>query len=197
MTAMGELLLVRHGETEWSRTHRHTGRTDLPLTQHGEAQARSLADRLAGVPVAFTSPLQRARRTAELAGFPAAVVDEDLIEWDNGDYESRTTADIRTERPGWWIWTDPPPGGESAADVEVRCGRTLQHVAPLLEQSDVILFGHGHSLRALAGVWVGWGAAGGAAFTLDAGGICVLGTYRDHRVVMRWNDISAHPLEST
>ena len=192
---MGDLLLVRHGETAWSRAHKHTGRTDLPLTERGEAQARSLAGLLVEGTRCFTSPLVRARRTAALAGFPDAEVDDDLVEWDNGDYESRTTAEIRAERPGWWIWTDPPPGGESAADVELRCRRTIARVAPLLETGDVVLFGHGHSLRALAATWVGWGAAGGAAFTMDAGSVSTLGTYRDHPVVTRWNDTSSHPPE--
>lgn len=192
---MGDLLLVRHGETAWSRDHRHTGRTDLPLTERGEAQARSLAGLLVAGTRCVTSPLVRARRTALLAGFPEAEVDDDLVEWDNGDYESRTTAEIREERPGWWIWTDPPPGGESAADVELRCRRTLDRVRPLLDDGDVVLFGHGHALRALAGTWVGWGATGGAAFTMDAGSVSTLGTYRDHPVVMRWNDTSSHPPE--
>lgn len=191
---MGDLLLVRHGETEWSRDHKHTGRTDIALTAHGEAQARSLAGPLGGRDLlVYTSPLVRARRTAELAGFEDAIVDEDLVEWDNGDYETRTTADIRAERPGWWIWTDPPPGGESAAEVEVRCRRTLARVAGPLADGDVVLFGHGHSLRALAAVWVGLPASNGGIFTLDAGAVCVLGTYRDHPVVMSWNDVSAHP----
>ncbi|HVE73587.1 MAG TPA: histidine phosphatase family protein [Mycobacteriales bacterium] len=191
---MGELVLVRHGQTEWSRTHRHTGRTDIPLTSYGERQAASLAPGLAGraLVAAFCSPLVRARRTAELAGVEA-VVDDDLAEWHYGDYEGSTTAEIRAQRAGWWIWTDGAPGGETAQDVGARCTATLQRVAPLLASGNVALFGHGHALRALAAVWVGLPATQGGAFTLDAGSISILGTYREHPVVMSWNDVHAHP----
>ena len=193
---MGELLLVRHGQTEWSRTHKHTGRTDVPLTAYGERQARSLAavlDRRPGL-TSFTSPLQRAARTADLAVGEAAL-DDDLVEWDNGDYEGRTTADIRSGRPGWWLWTDGAPGGETWEQVEARCRRTLDRVRPLLDDGDVALFGHGHSLRALAAVWVGLPAWQGGIFTQDAGSVSMLGVYRDHPVVMSWNDVTAHPPE--
>ena len=194
---MGELLLVRHGETEWSRTHLHTGRTDVALTPHGERQAASLRpvlERRTLVAV-LSSPLQRAARTAELATGRVADVDPDLVEWDNGEYEGRTTHDIRQDRPGWWIWTDGAPGGEDAEQVGERCARTLDRVRPLLEQGDVALFGHGHSLRALAAVWVGLPASQGGIFTQDAGSLSALGHYRDHPVVLRWNDVTAHPAE--
>ena len=189
----GDLVLVRHGQTEWSRTHRHTGLTDVALTPLGERQAASLADPLARrQPVAaLTSPLQRARRTAELAGL-AAEVDDDLLEWDNGAYEGRTTAEIRGDRPGWWLWTDGAPEGESAEQVGVRCARTVARVVPLLARGDVVLVGHGHALRALAAVWLGLPASSGGLFTMDEAGLAVLGTYRGHRVVRRWG-VPAEP----
>jgi broad specificity phosphatase PhoE len=194
---MGQLLLVRHGQTAWSKTHRHTGQTDVPLTPYGERQAASLAPALAEhrIVAAYASPLVRARRTAELAVGSEFEIDDDLTEWDNGEYEGRTTADIRGERPGWWLWTDGAPGGETWQQVGERCARTVERVAPLLDQGDVALFGHGHSLRALAAVWVGLPAWQGGIFTQDAGSISVLGVYRDHRVVMSWNDVHAHPAE--
>ncbi|HEU0104517.1 MAG TPA: histidine phosphatase family protein [Mycobacteriales bacterium] len=193
---MGDLLLVRHGQTEWSRTHMHTGRTDVPLTAYGERQAASLAPLLQARDLAavWTSPLQRARRTAELAGATPRV-DEDLIEWDNGEYEGRSTAQIREDRAGWWLWTDGAPGGEDWQQVGARCARTLERVAPDLERGDVALFGHGHSLRALAAVWVGLEAHAGGLFTLDEASLSVLGHYRGHRVVKGWNDVTVHPPE--
>jgi len=186
---MGDLLLVRHGETEWSRSGQHTGLTDLPLTERGEAQARALVPGFAGrtVVASFVSPLQRAARTAELAGL-SAEVDADLVEWDNGEYEGRTTAQIREDREGWWLWTDGAPGGESWEQVQPRCERTLATVAPLLEQGDVALVGHGHSLRALAAVWVGLPAYQGGLFTMEPATLSVLGHYRGHRVVKQWNE---------
>lgn len=191
---MGELLLVRHGETEWSRTHKHTGRTDVPLTPYGEGQARALAAVLATrvVVASYTSPLSRAAHTAELAGLPGQV-DEDLVEWDNGGYEGRTTAEIRGDRPGWWLWTDGVPTGdtpgEDAAAVGFRCRRVLDRVAGRLQEGDVALFGHGHALRALAAVWLGLAPEQGGLFTLDAASLSTLGHYRDHRVVTSWNDV--------
>ena len=198
---MGELLLVRHGETAWSRSGQHTGRTDLPLTPYGERQAASLATRFidrqaAGHPLVavYASPLVRARRTAELAGL-SPQVDEDLIEWDNGDYESLTTAQIRAHRAGWWLWTDGAPGGEDAEQVGRRAAATLDRVAPLLELGDVALFGHGHALRALAAVWVGLQASQGGLFTLEPASLSTLGCYRGHRVLTSWNDVTSHPSE--
>lgn len=200
---MGELLLVRHGETAWSRSGQHTGRTDLPLTAYGERQAASLAARFAdrqraGHPLvaAYASPLVRARRTAELAGL-SPLIDEDLVEWDNGDYESLTTAQIRAQRADWWLWTDGAPGGEDAGQVGLRCAATLDRVAPLLESGDVALFGHGHALRALAAVWVGLPASQGGLFTLEPASLSTLGGYRGHRVLTSWNDVTMHPAEVT
>lgn len=191
---MGDLLLVRHGQTEWSRTHRHTGRTDVPLTRYGERQAASLAPLLAArdLSAVWTSPLVRAARTATLAG-TSPQVDDDLIEWDNGAYEGRSTAAIREDRPGWWLWTDGAPGGEDWEQVGARCARTLARVSPGLESGDVALFGHGHSLRALAAVWVGLPAYEGGIFTQDEASLSVLGHYRGHPVVKAWNDVTAHP----
>ena len=191
---MGELLLVRHGETAWSRSGQHTGRTDLPLTAYGERQAAALSPVLASRPIvaSFASPLLRARRTAELAGLTAAC-DEDLIEWDNGDFESQTTAQIREQQPGWWLWTDGAPGGEDAEQVGRRCAATLDRVVPLLQGGDVALFGHGHTLRALAAVWVGLPASQGGIFTMEPASLSTLGSYRDHPVITSWNDVSTHP----
>ena len=198
---MGELLLVRHGETEWSRSGQHTGRTDLPLTTHGERQAASLAPVFADrqrdgreIVAVYASPLQRARRTAELAGLTPQP-DEDLIEWDNGEYESLTTAQIREQRAGWWLWTDGAPGGEDAQQVGARCAATIARIAPLLERGDVALFGHGHALRALAAVWVGLQASQGGLFTLEPASLSTLGCYRGHRVLTSWNDVTSHPSE--
>ncbi|MCW2608199.1 MAG: Phosphoglycerate mutase [Frankiales bacterium] len=185
---MGDLLLVRHGETAWSAAHKHTGLTDVPLSDRGEEQARSLSGRLAGLPLvgSFVSPLQRARRTAELAGL-SPEVDPDLVEWDNGRYEGRTTADIRAEVPGWWLWTDGAPDGETWEQVQPRCERVVERCLPLLEQGDVVLVGHGHTLRALAAVWLGLPASQGGLFTMEPARLSALGTYRDHRVVKLWD----------
>ena len=189
---MGDLLLIRHGETAWSAAHKHTGLTDVPLSDRGEDQARSLSGRLAALPVvaSFVSPLQRAQRTAELAGLTGLArltVDPDLVEWDNGPYEGRTTAEIREEVPGWWLWTDGAPGGETWDRVQPLCERTIDRALPLLEDGDVALVGHGHTLRALAAVWLGLPASQGGLFTMEPARLSVLGTYRDHRVVKLWD----------
>lgn len=193
---MGELLLVRHGETAWSKSGQHTGRTDLPLTAYGERQAAALAPVLARrtLVAAFSSPLVRAWRTAELAGMSPRL-DQDLVEWDNGEYESLTTLQIRARRTGWWLWADGAPGGEDAEQVGERCARTIARVAPLLEQGDVALFGHGHSLCALAAVWVGLPAHRGGILKMDAASLGALGAYHDHRVITSWNDVTAYPAE--
>jgi broad specificity phosphatase PhoE len=193
---VGSLLLVRHGQTAWSRDSRHTGLTDVPLTPYGEQQARALAPVLGArrITAAHASPLQRATRTAVLAGVDAAA-DPDLLEWDNGGYEGRTTAEIREDRPDWWLWTDGvPPGdtpGEDADAVAARCRRVLDRVAPGLDDGDVALVAHGHTLRVLAAVWLGLPGSAGGLFTLEPATLCTLGTYRGHRVVETWND-AAH-----
>ena len=143
-----QLFLVRHGETEWSKSGRHTSVTDLPLTPEGERVAASLKERLAGetFDLVLTSPRQRARRTAELAGFPDAEVDDDLVEWDYGDYEGITTAEIRKTVPGWTVWADPVPNGETPAQVAARLDRVNARIAAV--PGDVLVFGHSHALRA-------------------------------------------------
>ncbi len=184
---MGDVWLVRHGETEWSRDGRHTGTTDLPLTEAGEAAARDLAPRLAGESFALvlTSPLERARRTAALAGFPEAEVDEDLVEWKYGDYEGVTTEEIRETVPGWTVWTHPSPGGESADEVSERLDRVVERCHGV--DGDVLLVGHGHSLRALAARWLGLPVEDGRLLKLDTGTVSVLGHERESSVVLRWN----------
>jgi broad specificity phosphatase PhoE len=184
---MGEVWLVRHGQTEWSVAGKHTGTTDVPLTEEGEASARALAPRLAGetFALALSSPLQRARRTAELAGVADAEVEPDLVEWDYGDYEGVTTEEIRETVPGWTVWTHPSPGGESAEHVSARLDRV---VARCLDTSgDVLLVAHGHALRGLAARWLGLPVTDGRLFTLDTGTVSVLGHERETRVVHRWN----------
>ena len=181
-----ELWLVRHGETEWSRSGKHTSTTDLSLTGRGEEVARSLRDRLADVDfdLVLSSPRQRARRTAELAGFTDVVTDEDLVEWAYGDYEGVTTEEIRRTVPDWTVWSHPTPGGETAEEVAARLDRVVERV----EQHDrVLAFGHGHALRALAARWTGLPVTDGRLFTLDTATVSVLGHERETRVVVRWN----------
>ena len=184
---MGDVLLIRHGETEWSRSGQHTGRTDLPLTGRGERQSAALVPLLAARPVvaAFCSPLQRATRTASLAGLSATVLPA-LVEWDNGDYEGRTTEQVRQDREAWWLWTDGAPGGESWEQVQPRCEQVLSVVEPLLSGGDVALVGHGHALRALTAVWLGLPAYQGGLFTQEPASLGVLGSYHGHRVVKAW-----------
>jgi broad specificity phosphatase PhoE len=194
---MGELILLRHGQTEWSKTGRHTGRTDVPLTERGEAVAAKLAGQIAEhrIVAAFTSPAQRAVRTAELAGLPDAKRDPNLWEWDYGGYEGRTTPDIGKERPGWYLWRDGViPGdadhpGETLAQVGARADAVLAEVRPLLTEpdGDVALVAHGHILRVLTARWLGLDPAGGRLFVLDTGTICTLGTEHDEPVINTWN----------
>jgi probable phosphoglycerate mutase len=183
-----EVWLVRHGETAWSRDHRHTSTTDLPLTEVGVEVAHGLAERLAGVGfgLVLTSPRQRARRTAELAGFgDRAVVDEDLVEWDYGDYEGITTLEIRETVPGWTVWTHPSPGGETAEQVSERLDRVVERARAAAGR--VLLFGHGHALRAFTARWIGQPVSEGRNFVLDTATVSVLGYERDTPVVLRWN----------
>jgi probable phosphoglycerate mutase len=184
-----QVWLIRHGATEWSRSGQHTGRTDIPLEESGEQAARVLRDRLSAHPFALvlSSPLQRARRTAELAGLGDHLeLDADLVEWDYGDYEGRTTPDIRAERPGWSLWTDGAPGGEVAADVAVRVDRVIARMRRI--EGDVAAFAHGHLLRVLAARWCGWEPASGSHLTLGTASISVLGYERETPVIMRWNE---------
>jgi broad specificity phosphatase PhoE len=194
MAGMGELILLRHGETEWSRDRRHTGRTDLPLTAAGEESARALAPVLAARPVqaAFTSPAQRAARTAELAGL-SAKEDPDLQEWDYGGYEGRTTASIRAGRPGWNLWRDGViPGdaahpGESITSVGGRADAVLARVVPLLDDGDVVLVAHAHLLRVLTARWLRLEPAAGRLFRLGTGTLSTLGTEHGDPVITSWN----------
>ncbi len=186
-----EVWLVRHGETEWSRDHRHTSTTDLPLTAVGEEVARSLAPRLKEVnfDLVLTSPRLRARRSAELAGFEASAIENDLTEWNYGDYEGITTATIRESDPGWTVWTHPSPGGESAEQVQTRLDRVIQRTRAHHTSGGgtVLLFGHGHALRALTARWLGLEVSAGQLFRLDTATVSVLGYERDVPVIVRWN----------
>jgi broad specificity phosphatase PhoE len=192
---MGELILIRHGETEWSRQGKHTGRTDLPLTAAGEKAAVALAGDLAARPVAavFASPAQRAQRTAQLAGLHDVRSDPDLQEWDYGGYEGRTTAEIRDERPGWYLWRDGVvPGdaahpGESIEEVAARTDAVLERVRPLLDDGDVVLVAHGHVLRVLTARWLELEPGGGRLFRLGTGTFSVLATEHGEPVISAWN----------
>jgi probable phosphoglycerate mutase len=179
--------LVRHGATAWSEAGRHTGRTDVPLTTAGEESARELATVLADhtFQSVLTSPLQRARRTAILAGFDDAEADDDLVEWDYGDYEGVTTAAIRESVPGWTIWTHPCPRGESAEDIARRLNRVVDRLRAV--DGDSLVFGHGHALRALAARWVGEPVAFGRFLRLDTATFSTLGHEREQPVVLAWN----------
>jgi probable phosphoglycerate mutase len=182
------VVVVRHGETEWSRAGRHTGRTDLALTEQGEAVARKLADRLSARTFAevLTSPRQRARRTAALAGYgDRAVVVPDLAEWDYGTDEGRTTAEIRTERPDWTIWRDGPAGGERLSQVAARADRVIERC--LAADGDVLVFAHGHLLDILAARWVGVHPELGRIFYLDPATVSRLGWHHQSRVIEEWN----------
>lgn len=182
-----ELWIVRHGETEWSRDRRHTSITDLPLTERGTEVARELAPRLAGTDFSavLSSPRVRARRTAELAGFPDAVLDDDLAEWAYGDYEGITTDQIREQVPNWSVWTHPSPGGEDAEEVAARLDRAVARIRA--EQGRVLVFGHGHALRGLTARWLGLDVREGRHFRLDTATVSTLGYDRDVPVVARWN----------
>ena len=190
-TELPIVFLARHGETAWSLTGQHTGRTDLPLTERGERNAQALGERLKGLKFAkvFTSPLLRARRTCELAGFgPIAAVDQDLVEWDYGAYEGRRTSQIRAERPGWQLFRDGCPGGESPDQVGARADRVLNRLRAV--QGNVLLFSSGHLLRVLAARWVGLEPAGGRLFLLSTASLSALGYEHDicQPVICLWND---------
>ncbi len=189
------LWLLRHGATEWALNGRHTGNTDLPLLPQGEAEARGLAPVLAQhrFTAVFSSPLQRARRTCELAGLgEQAQIEPNLKEWDYGDYEGLTTAVIRESVPDWTVFSHPCPGGESSDQVQQRCERVIARASAYAsgapgERCDVALFAHGHILRSLAGCWLGQGPAGGARLVLGTGSFCVLGYERQTRALIHWN----------
>ncbi len=185
-----ELWLVRHAQTEWSRDHRHTGRTDIPLTEEGRAHAETLAPVLAEhhFTLALSSPLVRARETAELAGFGERVAFRDgLMEYDYGAYEGISTEEIRKERPGWYLWDDAVPDGETPDEVGARVDTVLDEVRGA--DGDVVCFAHGHVLRVLAARWLGQPAAFAGRLALSTGAICVLGYEREIPVLWRWNDV--------
>ncbi|MGC0416558.1 histidine phosphatase family protein [Embleya sp. AB8] len=193
---MGELMLVRHGETAWSRSGRHTGLTDIPLTPEGETQAKAVAELLDGrtFALALTSPLGRARHTAELAGITGAQLEPDLVEWDYGGYEGITTNEIRERVPGWVLWRDGVvPGdaahpGESIVDVGRRVDRVLDRVRPVLAAGeDAVLIAHGHLLRVLTARWLGLPPADGRLFRLDTARLSTLGYEREQPVLLGWN----------
>lgn len=195
MTA-GRLVLIRHGETEWSRSGRHTGITDIPLTAIGEERAARLRGRLVDVHPALIlcSPLSRARRTAELAGMWPAEIDDDLLEWDYGAWEGRTTADIRQELhdPEWTVWQQEIPAGaspgEQPEDVAVRAQRVIRRCTPLLgDGATCVLVAHGHFLRILTATWLGLPARDGRLWVLDAGAVSMLGFERTQRAIVTWN----------
>ena len=183
--------LARHGETAWSLSGQHTGRTDLPLTDRGERQARALGERLRGAHFVkvLTSPSQRARRTAELAGFSsAAEIDPDLAEWDYGQYEGRRTADILAERPGWFLFRDGAPGGETPDQVAARADRVVQRIRAV--QGDIAVFSSAHILRVLAVRWLGLEAAAGRYFLLGTSSLSILGYEHNlaEPAVRLWNE---------
>ena len=186
--ARRQAVLVRHGETDWSKTHRHTGRTDVPLTETGRDQARQLGKILASwsnVRV-FTSPLQRAVETCRLAGFADASESvDDLREWDYGAYEGRTTSDIRLEIPDWSVWTHPVLEGESTEDVAERADRVIERIRG--DDQDVLVFAHGHLLRILAARWCGLAPQHGRLFALDTATLSLLGYEREVPVLRMWN----------
>jgi len=184
---MTTVTVVRHGSTEWSRLGRHTGRTDIALDDDGRRAAAALAPLLAARDYSFvlTSPLQRARDTAALAGFGAARVDDDLLEWDYGEYEGLTTAEIRSVRPGWLLWTDGCPGGEDAAAVGARVDRVIERARAA--GGGVLLFAHGHVLRVLAARWIELPPTGGMRFALDPARPSLLGYEREVAVIQEWN----------
>ncbi len=192
---MGDLILLRHGETEWSLADKHTGRTDIPLTPHGEAAAAALAPLLARrqIVAAFTSPARRAVTTAALAGLAHAKPDPALWEWDYGGYEGLTTAQILQTRPGWYLWRDGViPGdaehpGETVEQVGERTDRVLRQIAPLLADGDVALVAHGHVLRVLTARYLRLEPTAGRMFRLDTGTISTLGTEHAEPVITSWN----------
>jgi probable phosphoglycerate mutase len=181
-----ELLLARHGETEWSASGRHTSHTDLPLTENGRRLAQRLAPPLAGRAFALilTSPMRRAIETCELAGMDGYQVRAELREWDYGEYEGATTAEIVQRRPGWELWRDGCPGGETPGEIGARADRLLTEIRAA--EGDVVVFGHGHMLRVLAARWLGLEVADGSLFALATGTLSTLGYEHERAVVHSW-----------
>ncbi len=186
------LTLIRHGETEWSRNGRHTSTTDLDLTPIGVEAAKALRTRFdpTDFGLVLVSPRLRARRTADLAGFEDYEIAEELVEWDYGEYEGRTSADIREENPGWTIWTGDPPGGETAVQVRDRLTRFIDQTLRRAKDEGIqriAVFAHGHSLRSLTLCWLGLDFALGDQFPLDTAAVCELGFYKGDRALIGWN----------
>jgi broad specificity phosphatase PhoE len=183
------IVVVRHGQTEWSESGRHTGRTDLPLIEAGQRRARALRAELADqtFSLVLCSPLLRARETCRLAGYgEQAVLCDDLREWDYGDYEGSTTAEIQRRHPGWSLWRDGCPNGEIAADVGIRADRVIAEVRAA--QGDAVAFGHGHMLRVLAARWLGLAPADGGLFALATGTLSTLGYEHETAVILSWSE---------
>ena len=191
-----EVLLARHGETEWSLGEQHTGLTDIPLTETGRRQAEALGSRLGDRTLAavFTSPLSRASETCRLAGFGDRCTERpELLEWDYGLYEGKTTAEIRETVPGWTVWTHPTPEGETAAQVGARMDGMIEELAAA--EGDVALFAHGHVLRVLGARWIGLPPESGALLGLNTATLSILGWERERRVIRLWNDSSHIPTD--
>jgi broad specificity phosphatase PhoE len=189
----GRLVLIRHGETHWSRRRRHTGRTDIPLDDDGRTRAAALRPLVAALPgietaTIWVSPLRRARDTAELAGLSdRAQVCDDLLEWDYGVYEGRTTSEIRTEVPGWTVWNSEVPGGETLDDVAARADRVIERASGPL----TVLVAHAHFLRILTARWLQMSPDRGRSFTLEAASMSILGHEREERTIEQWNVMPA------
>lgn len=186
---MAEIVLIRHGETAWSAAGRHTSYTDIELTPDGERQAHDLGAHLGDRDFAavISSPRRRALRTAHLAGLIVTDVDDDLAEWNYGDYEGITTREIRRDRPDWNLWADGTPGGEAPDQVGRRLDRVLTRAEALLERGDLALVAHGHSLRVAAARWIGLPVAGGGKLRLDTATVSALGYEHGQPVILRWN----------
>lgn len=188
MAERNRIWLIRHGETEWSKNGQHTGRTDIPLTKEGETMALAVGRHLAGRPFALvlTSPLGRARATCKLAGYgDQAQVDEDLLEWNYGIYEGKTTAEIRKAQPDWTIFTTPIPEGETIEQVGARAGRLFERAATA--GGDAVFFAHGHLLRVLGACWIGLPPIYARNLGLGTAAVSVLGWERETRVIQVWN----------
>ena len=194
MTPLPRIYLVRHGETEWALAGRHTGLTDIPLTARGEGDAIRLGERLRGIACAqvFTSPLRRALRTCELAGYGQdAIVDGDLLEWNYGDYEGLTTPEIWQQRPGWELFRDGCPGGETTAAAAIRADRVIARVRAI--DADVLLFSSSHFLHVFAARWLGLAPESGRGFFLGTAALSILGYHHDRNdpIIRLWNDCQA------
>jgi broad specificity phosphatase PhoE len=184
------IVIVRHGETEWSRIKRHTGRTDIPLTDEGRRQARELVDTLSGLTfeAVFVSPLRRARETCAIAGFDdLATVDPDLVEWDYGAYEGKMSAEVQQQRPGWNLFRDGVPEGETIDDVAARAARVIERVRAV--SGDVLVFGHGHQLRVVTALWLEYPAAAAQHLLLETASPSTLGYERDWTALLSWNGL--------